>query len=182
MPGKTAHNTNQMNKIILTVLVTVLIGVAACQSNTMKMNIAEINKQKVMAFYQAIEEKNTDALVELFSEDCIHINPYASDILPEGARGKDGVRDYWAPVFDSFKGVKMTIEEIYAMEDPYIVYAKAKGKVILNDRPDYNNEYFMIFKFNTAGEIKHYTEVFNPIVALRSFLLLDKLYENERKN
>jgi ketosteroid isomerase-like protein len=139
------------------------------------MKTAEKNKQTVLAFYQAIEEMNVEALVGFFSENCVHVNPYASDILPEGAHGKEGIREYWAPVFESFKGVQMTIEEMYAMEDPSMVYVKAKGKVILKDGPDYNNDYFIIFKFNEAGEIQHYTEVFNPIVALKSFNLLDQL-------
>ncbi|NOU58295.1 nuclear transport factor 2 family protein [Marinifilum caeruleilacunae] len=143
------------------------------------MKTANKHKESVLAFYQAIEEMNTDALVRLFSEDCIHENPYSSDILPEGAIGKEGIRAYWTPVFESFKAVNMSIEEIYAMEDPAIVYVKAQGKVILKDGPDYNNEYFMIFKFDKEGKIRHYTEVFNPIVALKSFNLLDQLKTDE---
>ncbi|PXY01989.1 nuclear transport factor 2 family protein [Marinifilum breve] len=139
------------------------------------MKTADKNKQTVLAFYQAVEEINVEALVGLFSEDCVHVNPYASDILPEGAHGKEGIHAYWTPVFESFKGVEMTIEEMYAMEDPSMVYVKAKGKVILKDGSDYNNDYFLIFKFNEAGEIQHYTEVFNPIVAIKSFNLLDQL-------
>nr|BFF38502.1 hypothetical protein BACY1_03070 [Tenacibaculum mesophilum] len=139
------------------------------------MTTAEKNKNTVLSFYKAIDEMNVDGIVNLFSEDSIHVNPYHSNVLPEGAKGKEGVRNYWTPIFEQFEGVEMKIEEIYAMEDPNIVYVKAKGKVKLTDGSDYNNDYYKIFKFNEKGEIKHYSEVFNPIVALQSFNLVDKL-------
>lgn len=139
------------------------------------MNLAEKNKQQVAAFYDAIDNMDVDKIVSLFSEDCVHNNPYASGVLPKGAIGKEEVRAYWTPVFEQFDGVAMTVEELYAMEDPTIVYVKAKGKVRLKDGNDYNNDYFKIFKFNDRGEIKTYLEIFNPIVALRSFGLLDTM-------
>lgn len=139
------------------------------------MEIANKNKISVLLFYTAIDQMDVDALVDLFSEDCKHVNPYASGILPHGAEGKEGVRSYWTPVFEQFQEVNMTILEIYAMEDPTIVYVKAKGQVVLKDGPDYNNDYYMIFRFDSDGKIKHYSEIFNPVVALKSFNLVDQL-------
>ena len=149
----------------------------ALQNETqMKTTIAESNKNAVRSFFKALENEDVDAVVGLFAEDAVHINPYASGIFPEGAKGKEGVRDYWTPVFPNFDGMEFPIEEIYAMEDPTIVFVKYTGRIKLKDNAGYyENNYYSTFKFNTAGEITEYVEIFNPITAARGFGLLDKI-------
>ena len=142
----------------------------------MKTEIGERNKQSVLNFLMAIENKNVDDIADLFSEDGVHINPYASGIFPEGTKGKDGVRDYWEPVFPNFEKLEFPVDEIYAMEDPTMIFIKFKGKIkLLNDSGYYDNDYYATFKFNEKGEIIEYVEIFNPIVAARGFELLDKI-------
>ncbi|MCT4613735.1 MAG: nuclear transport factor 2 family protein [Marinifilaceae bacterium] len=142
-------------------------------------DIATKNKESVYTFYKAIENNNVDKIVSLFSENAEHFNPYHSDILPKGAKGRKEIRDYWTPILKDFEAVKMSVEDIYAMEDPNIVFVKAHGTVKMKSGLDYNNDYFKVFKFNDKGEIETYYEVFNPIVALKSFDLVNKLVENE---
>ena len=142
----------------------------------MKSTIAAKNKASVKAFFKALENENIGDLVALFSDDAKHINPYASGLFPEGANGKEAIRNYWTPVFPNFDGMAFPIEEIYAMEDPLMVFVKYRGSIKLkNDAGYYENDYYSTFKFNEAGLITEYVEIFNPIVAARGFGLLDKI-------
>ena len=134
------------------------------------------NKLSVRAFFKALEEEDVDQLVALFADNAKHINPYASGLFPEGATGREAIRDYWTPVFPNFDGMTFPIEEIYSMENPTIVFVKYKGKINLkNNGGTYENDYFSTFKFDDQGLITEYVEIFNPIVAARGFGLLDKI-------
>lgn len=142
----------------------------------MKNETAEQNKQTVRQFFLALENKNVENLVALFAEDAKHINPYASGLFPEGANGKEGIRDYWTPVFPNFDDMTFPIEEIHAMEDPYIVFVKYRGRIQLKDGAgSYENDYYSTFRFDSSGLIIEYVEIFNPIVAARGFGLIDKI-------
>ena len=145
---------------------------------TMEASTAETNKASVRAFFTALENEDVNALVALFAENAQHINPYASGLFPEGASGRDGIRAYWTPVFPNFDGMAFPIEELYAMENPNIVYVKYRGRIALkNNAGHYENDYYSTFKFNEAGLITEYVEIFNPIVAARGFGLLDQIQQ-----
>ncbi len=54
-----------------------------------------------------------------------------------------------------------------------MVIAHFSGRIERLDGADlYENEYYTPFKFNEAGEITEYVEIFNPITAGRAFGLL----------
>ena len=142
----------------------------------MKNKIAENNKANTLAFLKSLEEKNIDALLDLFAENAVHINPYASGIFPKGAIGHEQIKAYWEPVFPNFEKMEFPVDEIYAMEDPSITFIKFKGRIKLkNDAGWYENDYYATFKFNLEGKITEYVEIFNPIVAARGFGLIDKI-------
>ncbi|OIQ21164.1 MAG: hypothetical protein BM557_04945 [Flavobacterium sp. MedPE-SWcel] len=142
----------------------------------METTIANNNKQSVKAFFKALENENVNNLIDLFDDKGKQVNPYHSDIFPKGANGKEGIRNYWAPVFPNFDGMKFEIEELYAMEDPNIVFIKYTGSIILkNNSGIYSNNYYSTFKFNNEGKIVEYVEIFNPIIAARGFGLIDKI-------
>ncbi len=140
------------------------------------INGPEKNKSSVREFFKALEHENIDELLSLFANDARQINPYASGIFPEGANGKEEIRNYWTPVFPNFDGMEFPIEEIYSMEDPRIVFVKYQGKIKLKDGAGlYQNDYYSTFKFNEQGLIEEYVEIFNPIVAARGFGLINKI-------
>ena len=133
-------------------------------------------KSAVRAFFKALESEDVDQIVALFAEGASHINPYASGLFPDGAMGREAIREYWTPVFPNFDGMSFPIEEIYTMEDPNMVFVKYKGKIKLkNSAGTYENDYFSTFKFDEEGLITEYVEIFNPIVAARGFGMLDKI-------
>ena len=142
----------------------------------MKTEIANKNKAQVKAFFKALEEEHLEELVDLFAEDAEHINPYHSGIFPEGAKGKEGIRAYWTPVFPNFDGMTFPIETLYAMEDTNMVFVKYKGNIKLkNGAGTYSNDYYSTFKFDGQGKITEYVEIFNPVVAARGFGLIDNI-------
>lgn len=146
------------------------------KQQTTKMETATKNKESVKAFFKALESENADAVANLFAEDAKHINPYHSGLFPQGANGKEAIRAYWTPVFPNFDGMTFPIKEIYAMEDPTIVFVSYIGNIKLKDNVGvYTNDYYSTFKFNNNGKITEYVEIFNPIVAARGFGLLGQI-------
>lgn len=157
---------------------TALPQLAISRVNGQKTSLptGEQNKNTVRQFFTLLAEENADAIVNLFAENGKHINPYHSNLFPTGAEGKEGIRAYWTPVFPNFDGMEFPIEEIYAMEDPSMVYVKFKGKIKLKENAGYyQNDYYALFKFNTEGKIEEYIEIFNPITAAKGFGLLDQI-------
>jgi len=140
------------------------------------LEIGQKNKTTVRKFFMLLEQENITAFVDLFAENGQQINPYASGLFPEGAKGKAALKAYWEPVPGNFAGMKFPIHEIYAMEDPHIVFVQYSGKIKLkNDAGTYENEYYSTFKFDSTGKIMEYVEIFNPIVAARGFGLLNNI-------
>ncbi|MEM7381964.1 MAG: nuclear transport factor 2 family protein, partial [Bacteroidota bacterium] len=99
------------------------------QNQLSKMKIANTNKESVRAFFKALEDENAEAVSQLFAENGQHINPYHSELFPSGAKGREEIYNYWAPVFPNFNGMTFRIKELYAMEDPTVVYASYKGYI-----------------------------------------------------
>ncbi len=146
------------------------------EAQTKIMDTATKNKTKVKAFFNALTAEDANAVADLFADEAKHINPYHSGLFPAGANGKEDIRNYWAPVFPNFDGMTFPIDEIYAMEDPNMVFVKYRGDIKLkNNAGVYSNDYYATFKFDGAGKIKEYVEIFNPIVAARGFGLIDKI-------
>lgn len=162
--------------LYLSLILLVLVGCQTKNDNQMNAEIANRNKKTVRAFFSLLEEENIPKFINLFAENGKQINPYASGLFPEGAEGKEALKNYWAPVPGLFDGMRFPIEQLYAMEDPNIVFVKYTGKIKLkNDAGFYENNYYSTFTFNEEGKIIEYVEIFNPIVAARGFRLLDNI-------
>ncbi|BDD06911.1 nuclear transport factor 2 family protein [Aureibacter tunicatorum] len=142
----------------------------------MNKEIAKRNKENVMAFFKALEKKDAQSVVNLFAEDGVQSNPYASGIFPQGAKGYEEILAYWKAPFHNFGDMEFLIDEIYAMEDPNIVFVKYTGNIMYKDGSGkYANQYYSTFKFAENGKIKEYVEIFNPIVAAKAFGLIDMI-------
>lgn len=134
------------------------------------------NKETVKLFFRFLEEENIQAFVDLFAQNGRQINPYHSNIFPEGAEGKASLLAYWEPVPVRFDGMKFHIHELMAMEDPSVTFTRYRGEIKLkNNAGVYANEYYSTFRFDEQGKIVEYVEIFNPIVAAKGFGLLDQI-------
>lgn len=142
----------------------------------MSPEIANKNKETVKVFFSLLEQENIPDFIDLFAENGKQVNPYASGLFPEGAEGKEALKNYWMPVPSLFDGMKFPIDQLLATEDPSTVFVKYRGKIKLkNDAGFYENSYYSTFTFNDEGKIIEYVEIFNPIVAARGFGLLDQI-------
>ncbi|WP_462251781.1 nuclear transport factor 2 family protein [Ekhidna sp.] len=140
------------------------------------LSVGDKNKQTVAQFFALLEKEDIPSFISLFAEDGRQVNPYSSGLFPKGASGKEELTAYWTPVPENFDGMQFPIEEIYAMEDPSIVFVKYTGKIKLkNNAGWYENDYYSTFKFNNEGKIMEYVEIFNPIVAARGFGMIDQI-------
>ncbi|WP_207784584.1 nuclear transport factor 2 family protein [Marinifilum breve] len=176
-----------MKKILIALIVAATF-LAACNQEKvneletlkkevkMKNEIAERNKANSIAFLKALEAMDVNAVVALFAEDGVQINPYASGLFSDGVKGHDEIRKYWEVPFSTFPSMKFIIHETFAMEDPNRTLIRCKGKIEMpNNSGWYDNDYYLTFKFNQEGKITEYVEIFNPIVAARGFGLTDKI-------
>ena len=137
---------------------------------------ASRNKARVRELFQFIEQGNIAAFLALFAEDARQINPFASGLFQECVSGATELRDYWEAVPRNFVSVAFPIDEIYAMENPNVVFVRYRGEMALRDGAGvYRNQYYATLRFNTDGKIIEYIKIFNPIVAARSFGLLDQI-------
>ncbi|MEM6800414.1 MAG: nuclear transport factor 2 family protein [Bacteroidota bacterium] len=107
------------------------------------------NKETVRKFFRLLEEENISAFIELFAEDGQQINPYASGLFPDGAKGKEALTKYWEPVPANFDGMQFHIQSILATEDPSIIYVSYEGKIKLKEEAGYyKNQYYSTFRFD----------------------------------
>ena len=137
---------------------------------------AERNKRAVRAFFETMEREDMEALVDMFADDGVQVNPYTGGVLPPGARGREALLAYWTPVPGNFDGMKFPIDELLATENPNIVFVRYRGEITLkNGAGVYRNNYYSTFRFDDAGKIEEYVEIFDPVVAARGFGLLEQL-------
>ncbi|MEM9291597.1 MAG: nuclear transport factor 2 family protein [Acidobacteriota bacterium] len=141
--------------------------------------LAARNRETVRTFFRHLENEDIDAFLSLFAPDGRQINPYASGLFPDGAEGLDALRAYWESVPANFDGMRFPIDEIHSMEDPHLVFVRYRGEITLKQGAGvYANQYYSTFRFNDAGQITEYVEIFNPLVAARGFGLLHQLLED----
>ncbi|WP_217359325.1 nuclear transport factor 2 family protein [Ruegeria arenilitoris] len=143
--------------------------------DTIMATASDRNKSTVSAFFAALESEDPKAVAALFAEDGKHINPYNCGVFPTGAEGREAIEAYWAPTFPNFEGMTFPIHEMLDMEGR-AVFVRYTGRIKLkNDAGWYENDYYSTFKFNDAGEITEYVEIFNPVTAAKGFGLLEQL-------
>ncbi|MEM7413486.1 MAG: nuclear transport factor 2 family protein [Myxococcota bacterium] len=137
---------------------------------------AERNKQTVRRFFGALDAEDMSALVDLFTEDAVQRNPYHGGVFPPEARGEQALREYWTPLPASFDRMRFSVDALLATEDPDLVFVTFRGEITLkNGAGLYENHYYATFRFDDAGRIVEYVEVFDPVVAARAFGRLEEL-------
>lgn len=139
------------------------------------MTIAIRNKALVKEFFKCLEDGDAQKIASMFAEDGIHINPYASGLFPSRVQGQDAIKAYWKAPIENFGKMLFPIDKIYAMETGDIIFVKFTGRIELSTGGLYLNDYYSTFKFNEQHKIVEYVEIFNPIVAARSFGILDQI-------
>ena len=70
------------------------------------------------------------------------------DYSQQGVEGKEALKNYWTPIPVLFDGMRFPIEQLYAMENPNIVFVKYTGKIKLkNDARFLRKQLLLYFHF-----------------------------------
>ena len=76
--------------------------------------------QLVIAFNQALNRRDLDAMMALMTDDCVFENTYPP---PDGTRyvGQAAVRAFWADFFTGSANSTIEIEEIFAQDERVVM-------------------------------------------------------------
>ncbi len=166
-----------MNNLFHFSVVLLITGsLVSCGADRGAKQKRENNIETVKTSLELLEKEKIEAFVGLFAENGKQINPYASGLFPEEVSGKKALLDYWKPVPGRFDGMEFPIERIHPMDDPNMILVEFRGKIKLKgDAGYYNNDYYSIYKFDDAGKIVEYIEIFNPLVVVKTFNMKDRI-------
>lgn len=125
------------------------------------------NRQVVENFYVALETENFELLNEVFAQNGCQLNPYAPDGFPGSFDGRAAIYKQYSGLTTQFSSMKFP-RTIYATDDPNFFFVQSTGKLVLRAGGTYENEYIGTFRLEN-GQVREYTEYFNPIVMAKAF-------------
>ena len=150
--------------MMITMMMVVALVLVSCKADQTLEQTRNRNINTVKTFLRLLEEEKIEDYVDLYAADGKQVNPYASGLFPKEVKGREALLKFWKPVPSRFDGMTFPIEKISPMLDPNLVLAEFKGKIKLKDNAGYyENHYYCLFKFDEAGKITEYVEIFNPL-------------------
>ncbi|EFH82486.1 ester cyclase [Ktedonobacter racemifer] len=84
------------------------------------MSVAE-NKKKVLALYKAFNERDLAEIEQVFAES------FVDHSTPEQAVGPEGVRTYFAMLYDAIPDLRITIDDLVAEGDRVVIRTSWRG-------------------------------------------------------
>ena len=118
------------------------------------MSVEQDNKQRVRAFFEALNRADGATIADAYAEDgrCITMG----NTLISGSYGKAQIRDYAAGVLQVFpQGIRFTIQAMTAEGERVAVEASSEGQHVSSVL--YTNQYHFLFIFR-AGKIVEFKE------------------------
>ncbi len=117
----------------------------------------------VLSFLKALENKDMDALADVWSDKAVLDMPYAPDGFPDVIEGKENLINYYSSWPENAGEADFTSNlKFYPMMHPEWVFAQFIGEVeILTTGREYNQVYGGLFHV-PHGKIQYYREYFNP--------------------
>jgi ketosteroid isomerase-like protein/pimeloyl-ACP methyl ester carboxylesterase len=132
-------------------------------------DFAEVNPEKkatIEAFFQALEQKNLQNVLQTMTDDVVQAMPLAPENFPKALKGITAIEKQYSGVMNYEQTYKRTY---YATQNPNDILVKYSGTVTTNEGKPYNNSYVGIFSVNDHNKIEHFTEYFNPTILLNSW-------------
>ena len=126
---------------------------------------ASANRAVVQGFFNALEERNLDNVVNSFTANGAQIMPYAPDMFPSELNGQDAIRKQYTGVMEYDQSYDV---EFLPTGDDNTVLANYNGKITTNEGKPYNNSYVGVFKIKN-GKIHQFHEMFSPKVLLQGW-------------
>lgn len=118
------------------------------------MSIEQRNKERVRAFFEALNRADSAAIVDAYADDgrCIT----TGNTLISGSYGKPQIREYAAGILQVFpKGIRFTIQAMTAEGERVAVEAASEGQHVSGVL--YTNQYHFLFIFR-EGKIVEFKE------------------------
>ncbi|KJD32558.1 hypothetical protein PK35_10150 [Tamlana nanhaiensis] len=131
----------------------------------MKLEPTETKISIIKSFFNALENKNSKELVELFSNNAKFTRPQNSLEFPYCITGKEHIKNYWNSTFKNYGFSNFTIEEVNRNAASDTVMVKYIVDMIFKTDATVNKTLtFASFVFNKNGKIEKYVEIFYPLV------------------
>ena len=118
------------------------------------MTTEQRNKEKVQAFFTALNKADSVAIVDAYAEDgrCVTMG----NTLISGSYGKEQIRQYAAGVLQVFpQGIHFTIQAMTAEGERVAVEAESEGMHVSGRL--YSNQYHFLFRFR-EGKVVEFKE------------------------
>ncbi|HWY25772.1 MAG TPA: nuclear transport factor 2 family protein [Nevskia sp.] len=118
------------------------------------MSVEQDNKQRVGAFFEALNRADSTAIVDAYAEDgrCIT----TGNTLISGSYGKEQIRQYAAGILQVFpQGIRFSIQAMTAEGERVAVEAASEGQHVSGVL--YTNQYHFLFIFRD-GKIVEFKE------------------------
>ena len=125
------------------------------------MNSAAENKQRTLAFFDAMNRPDADAIAESYAEDG-HLVTMGNTLI-SGRYDKSQIREFASGVLEAFpEGLKFTIELVTAEDDRVAVVAHSEGQHVSG--VPYRNDYHFLFTWRD-GELVELREYMDTEIA-----------------
>jgi ketosteroid isomerase-like protein len=125
----------------------------------------------VRAFLTRMEQKDTDGMLALLTDDSVMecVLGLDGDNAPRRFwDGMAGARDHYIRAFDAVESIEFADVSINQTLDANLVFAEALGSMTMSNGRPYDNRY--VFRFELRdGKIAMLREYCNPVTAAISF-------------
>ena len=121
------------------------------------MSDIEANKQRTLAFIDAMQRGDANAIADAYCDDGRVIT--MGNTLISGSRGKEEIRAFAGGVLDAFpEGLTFTVHTVTAEGERVAVEATSAGKHVSGR--DYSNYYHVLFTWKNGQlfELKEYMD------------------------
>lgn len=121
------------------------------------MSEVEANKRATLAFFEAMQRGDADAIAGTYSDDGRVVT--MGNTLISGSRGKDEIRQFAHGILDTFpEGLAFTLLNITAEADRVAVEATASGRHVSGR--EYRNHYHFLLRWRDGKllELKEFMD------------------------
>lgn len=119
--------------------------------------------------FEAVQNMDAAACAAAFSPSGVMNTPCLPSAYPRTQRGRDNIAQVFGflftAVFEKFAWIDL---ELYATEDPTLVFARGRSDTLLRNGQPYRNEYAFYARIKD-GLVDEYTEFFDTERAIGAF-------------
>jgi len=124
-------------------------------------------------FLDALSRYDIDTVADCFAEDAVQEMPFAPPGFPNRLDGREALRKLYGGLPEANRSMSFPVRSVRPFADPEWVLVEFDGKIEQFSGAVYDNHYFGFFRV-LDGQIRHYREIFNPLVLTGSMSEADR--------